>query len=997
MTKMKRSWLICIFLCLYSNLAADVPRQVLADSLNVFVSKYAAVHPVRVLRCGMRNGTLRVVTNEHLAAVAYKREDLNKLKKMIRRVWGVSPQVPVEIVAGGKKINDIILPDSIYRGCGVYRVEKCQHPWILRLTPYSTSGGLEGKHIALWASHGYHYDVEKDRWEWQRARLLQTVEDLFTSSFSIPYLGPMLENSGAVVVQPRERDTQREMIIVDNEHTNNGTCKSGHEWKKQKGGYTHKTGAYLTGENPFEGGTHLMTQALTNKDKASYITWQPKINVSGEYGVYVSYQTYANSICDAHYEVIHSGDTTHFIVNQHMAGNSWVYLGNFYFKQGDNCSIRLSNYSALSKEGVVSGDAVRLGGGMGNIARAQQDPTTNDSINDCYEGNQAHVSGVARWMEGARYYLQWNGVPDSVYIYQAPEGKKYKPNDYTDDLTCRGKWVNFLSGGSAVNPHQKGAAVPLDLALALHTDAGVTPLDSIIGTLLIYSSHNDLKEKVYANGVSREVARELADCIQREVVNDIRSTFAPEWTRRALYDKSYSESRLPNIPAVIIELLSHQNYADMHYGHDPRFKFLVSRSIYKGILKYLHAQDSSLYYVHPLPVSDFQIQKSGTDELTLAWQPRIDTLEETAIAEKYLIQWRINDTGWNNGIVVDSNHYRIKVKLGEHYSFRVCALNKGGCSLPSETLSACLLPNPKGCALIVNGFNRLSGPQGFQIDSTYAGFYGEECGINYGKNIGYVGEQYEFRKNVSWSDDDAPGFGASYAHYEQILSMGNQQNYTGVHGQSFVEEGYSYVSCNASVLDSIYPCGYEIVDVILGAQGTHTLGLRKIAHLDSCYTHQLIDYLEKAANKGTHLLVSGSNVGSDLWNSNNKALRHRVQSLLHYSHMSDNATKTGHIQSTANQLHCFSKNGDTYRFYTEPNEHKYAVTHADGIVPYGQQACSVMRYKENQLSAAVAYQGDKYRCCIFGFPIECLTSQTKINTLLKEVIKFFEQSKNMDN
>ena len=34
---------------------------------------------------------------------------------------------------------------------------------------------------------------------------------------------------------------------------------------------------------------------------------------------------------------------------------------------------------------------------------------------------------------------------------------------------------------------------------------------------------------------------------------------------------------------MLLELLSHQNFADMRYGSDPRFKFLVSRAIYKGI------------------------------------------------------------------------------------------------------------------------------------------------------------------------------------------------------------------------------------------------------------------------------------------------------------------------------------------------------------------------------------------------------------------------------
>ena len=984
---------ISLFLfSLFHLVSAQVSRQVVADSLNVFVHGYAEVHPVRVTRCGMRGEVLRVVTNEHLGCVAWRRRDVDSLKCLLRRVCGVGSGVPVEVIVGGKNLNDIVLPDSVYRRCGVYAPARCVHPWVKRVVPYSLSGGLEDRHIALWASHGYHYDVSKDRWEWQRARLLQTVEDLFTSSFTIPFLVPMLENSGAVVVQARERDVQTEMLIVDNESTSGGSFRHGHDWKRKEGGYAYRSGVYQSGENPFEGGSHVSSNSVHDVKDESFAVWQCRVKVSGDYAVYVSYADNANGVVDARYDVIHSGDTTHYIVNQQMGGGSWVYLGTHYFKKGDWCSVRLSNYSEHGC-GVVSGDAIRLGGGMGNVARGVSVSAENSVEQDCVLDSMSRVSGVARWMEGARYYLQWNGVPDSVYIYRAPEGSKYKPNDYTDDLTCRGKWVNYLTGGSEVNPRVAGARVPVDLSLALHTDAGVTALDSIIGTLLIYSSKNDQKEERYANGVSREVARELADYVQSEIMNDVRRTYAPEWTRRSLYDKSYSETRVPNVPAVIVELLSHQNYADMHYGHDPRFKFLVSRSIYKGVLKFLHAQDSSSYCVHPLPVRDFSIQANGSDEVVLHWKAQLDSLEPTAVPSRYLVQQRMNDGGWDNGVMVDSCVYHASVTPGVHYSYRVYAVNAGGRSFPSETLGACLQNHAKGCVLVVNGFNRLSGPSGFAIDSTYAGFYGDACGVGYGMNIGYVGEQYEFRKSVSWMDDDAPGFGASYANMEKHVTEGNRMDYVGVHGRSFANAGYSYVSCSASVLDSVYGTDYAIIDLLLGQQGKHSVGLRRVVEVDSCFSVDMLDYLERCVQNGCDVLVSGANVGSDVWEKGEKCMRSRIERLFHYRHLTNNASRTGELVSVANRIHCFGKGGRSYRFDTRPNENIYAVTHPDGIEPQGNGACSVMRYADNGISAGVAYSSDKYCSCIFGFPIECLTSQAEIDALLSEVIRFFEKNK----
>ena len=68
----------------------------------------------------------------------------------------------------------------------------------------------------------------------------------------------------------------------------------------------------------------------------------------------------------------------------------------------------LSNESR--QKGVVCADAVRFGGGMGNISRGGK------------------TSGLPRYLEGARYAAQWSGFPYSVY--SPSEGK----NDYTDDI-----------------------------------------------------------------------------------------------------------------------------------------------------------------------------------------------------------------------------------------------------------------------------------------------------------------------------------------------------------------------------------------------------------------------------------------------------------------------------------------------------------------------------------------------------------------------------------
>lgn len=94
-------------------------------------------------------------------------------------------------------------------------------PWVKKISrPNEISRGLQDRHIALWQSHGIYYKNDKGEWGWQRPRLFCTTEDMFTQSFILPYVIPMLENAGAIVYTPRERDTQKNEIIVDNDTPN---------------------------------------------------------------------------------------------------------------------------------------------------------------------------------------------------------------------------------------------------------------------------------------------------------------------------------------------------------------------------------------------------------------------------------------------------------------------------------------------------------------------------------------------------------------------------------------------------------------------------------------------------------------------------------------------------------------------------------------------------------------------------------------------------------
>ena len=127
---------------------------------------------------------------------------------------------------------------------------------------------MYNRNIALWHSHGWYYEQRLNRWEWQRARLFQVVEDIGPMAFTIPYLIPMLENAGANVFVPRERDIQSHEVIVDND-----TYMDNSEWYAETSnnknnwmagtikGFSVGTLPYKSGDNPFRFGTYRQIKA----------------------------------------------------------------------------------------------------------------------------------------------------------------------------------------------------------------------------------------------------------------------------------------------------------------------------------------------------------------------------------------------------------------------------------------------------------------------------------------------------------------------------------------------------------------------------------------------------------------------------------------------------------------------------------------------------------------------------------------------------------------
>ena len=972
---MKSKIFLLLMACSLTYSAFAIDKQQLTDTLNAFVKARAYTEPVKVTNIRVKNQFVFVYTNKALSTISLNENDVRDLRLLVSQLVLGNNQGRVTIYTDDYEIGDLVTTLYRHRAKNMRYTLPATTQWVTNTSrPYSAKQGLDGKHIALWGSHGQYFHQPTESWRWQRAKVWTTVEDLYTTSYTMPFLVPMLENAGAVVVQPRERDTQTHEQIVDNTQ-----AMSSGQWAiAESCGWATPEKPLLEGENPFTFGSYA-TEATGNKAKGE-MKYTPSLP-EGEYAVYVSYQTLPNSSTKAQYTVVHKGQKTTFSVNQNMGGGTWVYLGTFAFDD-DQANNYVSVAAVANGREVVTTDAVKFGGGMGSVARYKQPDSFENvpSSKDLPEGdevmidtaellaNQANAitSGLPRYIEAARYWMQYSGIPDSIYNYTDSK------NDYVDDYASRGIWVNYLAGGSAANPNKPGLGIPLHASLAFHTDAGIR--DEVVGTLIIYKDHDDDKNKNFPTGKSRINARDLADYMQTQIVEDMRAIYAPEWTRRQLNNSSYAEARHPKVPAVLLELLSHQNPTDMKYGLDPRVRFTISRAMYKSFLRFMHEQYGTEYVVQPLPVNSIAIKRIG-DKAKVTWAPTNDPLEATATPTYYIVYTRQNDGDWDNGVRVASNEYTFTPDKGTRYDIRVAAGNAGGISFKSETLSAYIAPEEKGQVLIINGFNRVSGPDWWQ-DSIYGGIRPYHHAVPYGKGVNYIGEVYDFDKRNEWKTDDNCGWGMCHCDHMDHPTVGNTFDYPTMHARVLAEMGYSYVSTSVTAVDSI--ADYDIVDVILGKQKTVIMGNDTSFHcMPANLQHALTHYLQH----GGRLLLSGAHIASDMQSKEDAAF---TKNQLHYSFRCEQAALTGKVR-IERQL----PQGN-YTFRTEPNETIIHTENADGIHPE-EGGMIVARFPETNVGAAIGYDaseagGAKTLC--WSFMLECAYDfntlyQQSINWLLK--------------
>jgi len=535
-------------------------------------------------------------------------------------------------------------------------------------------GGLTGKAVYMNPGHGYVWR-DSDYWDWQRGFVQNNIEDLSNVDWINQYLFAYCYNAGADVFSVRELDPNSNMVVVDNDDGSPGYVETGTWSNSSLAGYANGHIPYLTGQDPFSYGTNRLALCVVGTPTAT-ATWIPNIPESGWYNVYVSHGAFSNRSPQAHYRIYHSGGYTDYYLDQRMRRFTWIFIGNYYFEAGFNAStgkVVLYNDSTSASH-YVSADAVRFGGGRGIVSRGT-----------------SGMSGKPRFEEDNRYNLQFSGAPTTVYDSST--------TDESDGWSGRPKFGRWLKQQAELY----GATAEDSVFVSSHTNAygsGVHGLDTFVFSGYDGTWHDRLRNYVHD-----------------EVLNDLHNGYSTNFVNHGSGKKygEYGECSPTNVsdlmPIFLGEWIFHDDSLDMNMYHDPKFRQMLARAVYQGIIKFWANEKGSPSTLLPEPPRNFRCRQLSTTSIQLSWDAPLyggGIIGDAATGYKVYrsTHGRAFGAGTSVGNVTSTTINTLTP--GTTYYFYISATNAGGESFPSEELAVKLAidgDTPK--LLIVNGFDKI--------------------------------------------------------------------------------------------------------------------------------------------------------------------------------------------------------------------------------------------------------------------------------------------------
>lgn len=761
------------------------------------------------------------------------------------------------------------------------------------------TGALSGKVIYLSPSHGFYRSAPLGRWATQRPNTNDIVEDLVSAEVLDQYLMPLLMNAGATVVPVREPDLNPRMVIVNNGDSGYQEAGPAELFStSERPGWGPPPVPMPNNVEPFQlGGSRRMRAAPTATASA---TWAPLIPADGDYYVYVGYESDASRVPDAHYVVKHAGGETHFRVNQRRHGGTWVLLGRFHFKAGlhpETASVVALNDSTES--GTVSLDVVRFGGGSGAIGDAVMGPLPRP-----------------RYEEAARYHMQFSGAPASVF---APSGVNALSNERNDDVTGRARFTSWH--------HEEGEDA---VYVAWHTNASAVPgavPGWTVGTEGYVYGPNEPGTAYNFTGVPGSDV--LGRTLLAELERDFHAAVDPNWPVRPLRSAYFGEinpRHNPETPAVLLEMAYHDAPTDAARIREPDFRYIASRAVLQGLIKYFANRDGLPVHLPPEPPAAV-VARNVAGGVEVRWAPVAGDPSDLGghAATSYRVYQSADGLAWDEGTEVTGTSFAVTLPAGTTRYFRVAGVNAGGESFPSDIVGVRTGAEPP--VLVINAFDRL--------DSTLARAEALEA-----------------------YDLGAP--------LRVLLEAMNDGTYVRRHGEALSRLGVAFDSATNEALAAsglVTLGGYRVVDWFTGRGGVGGRGLSRDEQ----------DALRAFVTGGGHLMLSGSHIASTLA-AGEAEDRAFLADILRAEPDSGSPSPwveglpDGYLAALARVA------------LDDGTRGAYPVGLTDVLRPF-PGAVSVLRYLDSGLTAGVASEPNG-QVLLLGVPFEGLTSAARRELLL---------------
>ncbi|MBI5864492.1 MAG: N-acetylmuramoyl-L-alanine amidase [Planctomycetes bacterium] len=613
-------------------------------------------------------------------------------------------------------------------------------------------GALTG--VTVYCSAGHGWTAGASAWILQRPVLNSMCED-YGNLDQLNYFAAYAFNAGATVVPLRPVGWQPIEIVLDNDDP--GVTYSG-SWSNN-----------TTGPKYYENGVTnsgvAYRFATAAASETAVATYTPTIVVSGHYPVYCFTPSGSNRVRQT-YRIGHSGGTSEVTIDHRETGGGWVWLGEYFFEAGGANFVAITNASTDS--GVVVADAIRWGGGFGDLSR----PGPNS------------ISGYPRDEEAQRYWghSQWgsNAVGFDSSIWDVSGSDDQSDNVGTGARIAR-EMNEVPAGGVNVDRWKR-------VHLEFHTNAFDT---NARGQMCLTTDLGaTTNQAAFATTLSNEVDADLT----------LRNgEFETAWYDRAgaTLSGSYGAIATTNnsneFDATLIELAFHDNVTDAQLLRDPRMRQAMAQACVHGITKFLHSLAGS-----PVPLAfapdtprEPRVLDLGGGDVQIDWAAPLTDGARGDPATGYVIYTSSNGLGFGNPIVLGNvtSHTVTGVPVGETRYYRIAATNAGGESMPTEVLAVRRPAAGTANVLIVNGFDRLR-RQTNPIQT-------------FTQPPAYAGQSIE----------------------REIWRQSNSYDYVIEHGVSLAANGEGFASCanEAVASGAVLLTGYEIVDWILGTESAEDL------------------------------------------------------------------------------------------------------------------------------------------------------------------------------